>query len=91
MLVPGNLITLSDGLHKMWDNDFFCFFPSKVLDGEWRLHYLFMLPLQKMVRIHHRRPVRGGLSDVSDRFYQQVVLGLDLSFRFVENMKQRSL
>jgi len=65
MLVPGNLIPLSDGLHRMWDNDFFCLFPLKALDGRWRLHCLFMLPLQKMVRIHHRRPVRGGMSDVS--------------------------
>jgi hypothetical protein len=65
MLVPGNLIPLNDGLHRMWDNDFFCFFPLKALDGEWRLHCLFMLPRQKMVRIHHGRPVRGELSDVS--------------------------
>jgi hypothetical protein len=65
MLVPGNLIPLSDGLHRMWDNGYFCLFPLKVPEGQWRLHCLFMLPLQKMVRIHHRRPVRGGLSDVS--------------------------
>jgi len=65
MLVPGNLIPLSDGLHKMWDNDFFCLFPLETPDKKWRLHCLFMLPLQKMVRIHHRRPVRGGLADVS--------------------------
>lgn len=65
MLVPGNLIPLSDGLHRLWDNDFFCLFPLKASDGQWRLHCLFMLPLQKMVRIHHRRPVRGGLADVS--------------------------
>ncbi|KAM0718344.1 hypothetical protein Q7P37_006676 [Cladosporium fusiforme] len=65
MLVPENLVPLSDGLHRMWDNDFFCLFPLKTSDGQWRLHCLFMLPLQKMVRIHHRRPVRGGLADVS--------------------------
>jgi hypothetical protein len=65
MLVPGNLIPLSDGLHRMWDNDFFCLFPLKTSDGQWRLHCLFMLPLQKMVRIHHRCPLRGGLADVS--------------------------
>jgi hypothetical protein len=65
MLVPGNLVLLNDGLHRMWDNDFFCLFPLQTSDGQWRLHCLFMLPLQKMVRIHHRRPVRGGLADVS--------------------------
>ena len=65
MLVPGNLIPLSDGLHRMWDNGYFCLFPLQATEGQWRLHCLFMLPLQKMVRIHHRRPVRGGMSDVS--------------------------
>lgn len=65
MLVPGILIPLSNALHRMSDNGYFCLFPLKALDGQWRLHCLFMLPLQKMVRIHHRRPVRGGMSDVS--------------------------
>lgn len=65
MLVPGNLIPLSDGMHRLWDNDFFCLFPLKASDKQWRLHCLFMLPLQKMVRNHHRRPVRGGMADVS--------------------------
>jgi hypothetical protein len=65
MLVPGNLIPLSNGLHRMWDNGYFCLFPFNVSEGQWRLHCLFMLSLQKMIRIHHRRPVRGGLSDVS--------------------------
>ena len=65
MLVPGNLISLSDGLHRLWDYGFFCLFPLKMPDGQWRLHSLFILPLQKMVRLHHRRPLRGGLADVS--------------------------
>ena len=32
MLVPGNLIPLSDGLHRMCDTDFFCLFPMKTPD-----------------------------------------------------------
>jgi len=48
MLVPENLIPLSDGPHRMWDNDFFCLFPLKAPDGQCRLHCLFMLPLQKI-------------------------------------------
>ncbi|KAK3625372.1 hypothetical protein LTR56_020457 [Elasticomyces elasticus] len=63
--VPGNLIVLSDGLHRLWDRNFFCLFPLRVAAGTWRLHCLFLQPLEKAVRKHHQRPIRGGLRHCS--------------------------
>ena len=63
--VPGNLIVLSDGLHRLWDRNFFCLFPLRCADNSWRLHCIFLQPLEKAVRNHHRRPLRGGLRHVS--------------------------
>jgi hypothetical protein len=65
MAVPGNSIPLSPTSHSMWDNGHFSLFPLKVSEGQWRLHCLFMRPLQKMVRLHHRRPVRRGMANMS--------------------------
>ena len=63
--VPGNLIVLSDGLHRLWDRNFFCLFPLRCADKTWRLHCVFLQPLEKAVRNHHRRPLRGGLRHAS--------------------------
>ncbi len=65
MSVPGNLIPLSGGLHRVWDSNFFCLFPLKMANGTWRLHCIFVRPLEKAVRNHHRRPLRGGLRHTS--------------------------
>ena len=63
--VPGNLIFLSDGLHRLWDRNFFCLFPLRCTDRSMRLHCIFLQPLEKAVRNHHRRPLRGGLRHTS--------------------------
>lgn len=65
MEVSGNFIPLSDGLHRLWDDDFFCLFPLIDSNKRWRLHCLFTRPLRKMVRIHHRRPLRSNLQGAS--------------------------
>lgn len=65
MAVPGNLVPLSDGLHRLWDSGFFCLFPPKNESHEWRLHCIFLKPREKVARKHHRRPLRGGLTYVS--------------------------
>ena len=65
MSVPGNLIPLSGGLHRIWDSNFFCLFPLRMANGTWRLHCIFVQPLEKAVRNHHRRPLRGGLRHTS--------------------------
>lgn len=48
--VPGNLIALSDRLHRLWDRNFFCVFSLRVADGTWRLHCIFLQPQEKSVR-----------------------------------------
>lgn len=63
--VPGNLILHSDGLHRLWDRNFFCLFPLRCADKTWRLHCVFLQPLEKAVLNHHRRPLRGGLRHTS--------------------------
>lgn len=62
--VPGNLVPLSDGLHRMWDSNFFCLFPLP-RDGKWHMHCVFLQQQEKTVRKHHRRPLRGGLRHTS--------------------------
>ena len=83
--VPGNLIPLSDGLHRIWDNNYFCLFPLRVTDGTWRLHSIFLRPLEKAVRNHHRRPLRGGLRHTSaacaySRFVSSIYRKYELTF-----------
>lgn len=65
MEVSGNFIPLSDGLHRLWDADFFCLFPLEDPNGRWRPHCLFTQPLRKMVRIYHRRSLRINLEGAS--------------------------
>jgi hypothetical protein len=67
MDVRGNMIHLSHTVQRLWDDDYFCLFPLKLPGGGGgcRLHCLFTEPLRKAIRMYHRRPLRGGLSQLS--------------------------